>query len=135
MLPHESLFSANVVHEDGSLVLALRGELDLATAPVLRRVIGELLSPHLTAVTLDLGELSFVDVVGLRALAAVKQAAAAVGAEFRLRSPSDFALRVIQVAGFIELQDDIDATNTPSRRPPNPDRRPRQSESPVVHVQ
>ena len=54
MFSHQSLFFANVVHEDGSLVLALTGELDIATAPALRRTVADLLSPHLRAVTLDL---------------------------------------------------------------------------------
>ena len=109
----ESLFSANIVHEDGSVVLALRGELDFATAPVLRRSVDELLSPHLKAVTLDLGELTFVDVVGLRALVHVKESAAGVGAEFRLCSVSDFTLRVIRLARFDGLGED----RTPSSAP------------------
>jgi anti-anti-sigma factor len=112
MLPHESLFSTNVVHEDGSLVLALKGELDMASAPVLRRVVSELLSPHLKAVTLDLTQLTFVDVVGLRALVQVKHMVGGVHAEFRLRSLNDFTLRVIRLARFDELQDDADTTYT-----------------------
>jgi anti-sigma B factor antagonist len=106
MLPQESLFSANVVHEDGCLVLALRGELDLATAPVLQPIVSELLSPHLNAVTLDLMELTFVDVVGPRALVQVKRMVARVHVVFRLRSPRDFALRVIRLARFDELAED-----------------------------
>ena len=110
----ESLFTADVVQEDGSVELALRGELDIATVPILRRVAGELLGPDLKAVTLDLGELSFVGVVGLRALVHVKQLAGEAGAAFRMRSVSDFARRVIGLAGFYELQDDVDARTRPN---------------------
>ena len=45
------LLVADVVHEDGSVVLALRGELDLATVPVLVHAVDEVLAPHLRAVT------------------------------------------------------------------------------------
>jgi anti-sigma B factor antagonist len=114
MIPHESLFSANVVHLDGSLVVALRGELDIATAPILRQTVGELLSPHLKAVTLDLTELTFVDVVGLRALVQVKQMVARVHAEFRLRSASDSTLRVIRLARFVELEEAADVVSEAS---------------------
>ena len=100
----ESLFSANALHQDGSLVLALTGELDIATAPVLHRAVDELLSPHLKAVTLDLAELSFVDVVGLRALVDVKRHVGDAGAAFRLCSVNDSTQRVMQLARFDELQ-------------------------------
>jgi len=56
MFPHESLFSASVVHVNDSLVLALHGELDIATVPILRRAVGGLFRPHLTTVTLDLAD-------------------------------------------------------------------------------
>jgi anti-sigma B factor antagonist len=104
MSPHCSAFSAHVVHENGSLLLALAGELDIATAPVLRRTVVELLSPHLRAVTLDLGALTFVDLIGLRALLEVRQMAVGADVEFRLVSVSDFTLRIIRLAQFDALQ-------------------------------
>jgi anti-sigma B factor antagonist len=104
MLPHCPLFSASVVHNDGSLVLALVGELDIAAAPVLRRTVVELLSPHLRAVTLDLGALTFVDLIGLRALLEVRHMAAGADVEFRLVSVSEFTLRVIRLVGLVGLE-------------------------------
>ena len=105
----ESLFSANIVHEDGSVVLALRGELDIATVPVLRRAVDDLLGPHLNAVTIDMANLTFVDVTGLRVLVHIKETAGELHAEFRLRSVSDLTRRVIGLTGFYELQDIVDA--------------------------
>ena len=101
----ESLFSAQLVHEDGSVLLALRGELDIATVPILRRTLAEVLSLHLRAVTLDLADLRFVDVVGLRGLLDVKEMAGQVDAVFRLQSVSDLARKTIRMAGFIELEE------------------------------
>ncbi len=105
-------FSVNVVHEDGSLLLALAGELDIATVPVLREAVGELLSPHLRTVTLDLATLEFVDVVGLRALVDVQEIATALDADFQVRPVSDFTLRIIRLAGFVELEAAVRAAST-----------------------
>ena len=102
------LLVADVVDEDGSVVLALRGELDLATVPVLHHAVDEVLAPHLRAVTLDLADLRFVDVTGLRGFLDVKKRVDGIHAEFRLRSVSDATLRVIRLAGFDELQDEIE---------------------------
>ncbi len=110
MVLHDSPFSVNVVHENGSLLLALAGELDIATVPVLLEAVDELLRPHLQAVTLDLAALEFVDVTGLWSLVDVKEMVAGVQAEFRLRSPTDRTLRVIRMAGFVELKADVEAT-------------------------
>ena len=112
MVSHELPFSVNVVHEDGSLLMALAGELDIATAPVLRQAVDELLSPHLRAVTLDLATLDFVDVTGLRALLDVKEMVAGVPVDFQLCSPSDRTLRVIRLAGFVELEAAIRGAST-----------------------
>ncbi len=115
MVLHDSPFAVNVVYEDGSLVLALAGELDIAAVPVLRQAVDELLSPHLRAVTLDLATLDFVDVTGLRALLDVKEMVAGVPAEFWLCSPTDRTLMVIRLAGFVELEVAIrDASTVPA---------------------
>jgi anti-sigma B factor antagonist len=108
MVSHELPFSVNVVHEDDSLVLALAGDLDIATGTVLRQAAGELLSPHLQAVTLDLAGLDFVDVAGLRALVEVKKMTSEVQAAYRLQSVSHRARRVMRLADFHELESVID---------------------------
>ena len=97
------LFSVSVIHEDDSLVVFLQGELDIATAPILRRAVGKLLSPHTKVVTLDLAALTFVDITGLRAILDVTRQVADLEANCRLQSTSDFTLRVIRLARFDEL--------------------------------
>ena len=111
----ESLFSADIVHNDGSVILAIVGELDLSTAPILRRAVEAVLDPHLRAVTLDLAAMTFVDIVGLRALVEVKRAAERLNAEFRLRAVSGRTLRVIRIAGFVELEDETERVRTTAR--------------------
>jgi anti-sigma B factor antagonist len=104
MVSRDLPFSVNIVHEDGSVVLALAGELDIATRPVLRQAVAELLSPHLQAVTLDLRAVYFADISGLRGLVDVKEMAEGVQAEFRLRSVDHLTRRVIRLADFDELE-------------------------------
>jgi anti-sigma B factor antagonist len=115
-----SVFSADVVHQNGSVVLRLTGELDIATAPVLRKAVNELVSPHLRALVLDVEELSFVDVIGLRALEDARQAITAVHGELRLRAVNDWTLRVIQLVGFDDLEDAVEAAPDPTGETPVP---------------
>jgi anti-anti-sigma factor len=59
-----------VVHTTtGSHVhIALRGELDLATAPIFETALDELDFSSIRSVALDLAELAFIDVSGMRAI-------------------------------------------------------------------
>jgi len=110
----ESPFSVSVVHQDGSLLLALAGDLDIATGPVLRRTVADLISPHLRAVTVDLASLNFVDVAGLRAFLDVKEMVTGVHAEFQLTSVGNRTRRVIRLADFDKLESVIEADSAAS---------------------
>ena len=54
--------------DDQTHVLALRGELDVATVPRLAEPLREALAAGKTAVVIDLGELTFLDSTGLMVL-------------------------------------------------------------------
>lgn len=88
-----------VTREGATVVVALSGELDLATAPRLRSC----LAPMVTAATapqelvLDLSDLSFLDASGISALLTVQRALAARGGRLCLRSPSRLVRRIVQV--------------------------------------
>jgi anti-sigma B factor antagonist len=101
---YETPFTADVTHQDGSVVVLLGGELDIATGPILRRAVAQVVSPHREAVTLDLRDLTFVDVAGLRALLDAKQTITAAGALFGLLSVSELTRRVICIVGFDDLE-------------------------------
>jgi anti-sigma B factor antagonist len=101
---HQASFSVNVSQEDGSLALFLTGELDLATAPTLAQAVNELLEDHTRCLILDLGGLSFVDVVGLSGIFDVRHAAVSAGLLFRLCSVSDATRRLIRLADHAELE-------------------------------
>jgi anti-anti-sigma factor len=68
----------------GCARVAVRGELDLLTAPELRQTLGELIASGRTTITLDLTELSFIDSAGHRSIANVADLAEGVGGEVLL---------------------------------------------------
>ena len=100
----ETTFRTELLHQDGSVVMKLTGELDIATAPLLRQAAAKVIDPHLGCVTLDLSELTFVDTTGLQSLADVANMTAGPGADFQLQAVTDLTLRVIRLAGFNELE-------------------------------
>ncbi len=85
------------VEVDGSVaVLALRGELDLATAPELEQVVRSLLADRsVERFVVDMTGLTFMDSSGL---AVLLQAAA--GGQVLLRSPSVVIRQVIESTGL-----------------------------------
>lgn len=93
------VLDSRVSREGTTVVVALSGELDLATAPRLRSC----LAPIVTAQTapmqlvLDLSELRFLDASGISALLTVQRALAARGGRLALRSPSRLVRRVVKV--------------------------------------
>jgi anti-anti-sigma factor len=103
-------FSISPYERDGRVVLVIRGELDLATAPELERVIDE----HLDAgrdVVVDPRGLAFMDSSGLRVLVA-SHARTRDGQRFQIvRPPEGSAIaRILSIAGVeteLDLIDDI----------------------------
>ena len=79
------------------MTLQVAGELDLASSPRLQATAADLISIHLRALTVDLSDLSFADLSGLRALVAVGDEVLKGGAEFRLVGVNEYLLRIIRV--------------------------------------
>jgi anti-anti-sigma factor len=53
----------------GHVVVGLSGEIDVVTAPAAREVLAEAASQGVTGITVDLGEVTFMDAAGLGVLA------------------------------------------------------------------
>jgi len=84
----------------GGLVLAVSGELDLATAPELRERLGAAVDSGMTRVVVDLHDVTFMDSVGL---AAVLHARSRLGASGRLAlvvAPDSYAQLVLEITGM-----------------------------------
>ena len=78
------------------LRLALYGELDIATAPTLERVLTELADLE-GELTIDVSAVRFIDSTGLRAILAC-----AAKRRLTLSSPSPPVRRMLQVTGLLE---------------------------------
>jgi anti-sigma B factor antagonist len=83
---------------DGTSVLRVEGELDIATAPMLERA---LLAPRAPGerLVLDLCDLRFMDSTGLRVLMSARQAAVGGGWDFSLRDVPPSIVRLFSLAG------------------------------------
>lgn len=79
--------AARVTAHRGELVVTIDGELDSATAPLVRAVAAPVLAAGLRSLTVDLGGVRFIDMRGVRAAAAVVRGAAERGCRPRVVMP------------------------------------------------
>lgn len=86
-----------------AVVVVLRGELDMATAPRLARALDDALDQLPTSVTIELAELGFLDSTGIRVLVTAHRRAAAARCRFVLRAPSGSVLKTLQLTGMDTL--------------------------------
>lgn len=95
----------SVSFEDGGSVLTVicRGELDLTTEQQLvERVTQAVQATSASAVVVDLGDVTFMDSSGLRALLACREHATGHGRTFAIGSCSDPVRRLLEVAGVTD---------------------------------
>jgi anti-anti-sigma factor len=89
--------------DDESVVLRLRGELDMATAPRMARALNAALDRRPTAVTIDLSRLAFVDSTGIRVLITAARRARNEGCSLILRAPNRSVNKVLLLTGLDQL--------------------------------
>jgi anti-sigma B factor antagonist len=90
---------------DGVVLLAVAGDVDIATAPQLRTsVLGSIHAPRRPdRVELDLAETTFFDAVGVRVLLDGLREAAESEVRFAVRNPSGVVAQVLVVAGVADI--------------------------------
>jgi anti-sigma B factor antagonist len=84
------------------VVLALHGELDVAAAPQLEKLLDQVRRERHPRVLLELSELSFVDSAGVSVLIKAKKEAEADGSQFILRRPTAQVHRVFALVGMVD---------------------------------
>lgn len=89
-------------HDGGLLVVAVAGDLDLATSPDFARVVSELRVGTDAAVVLDVGELTFVDSSGLNAIVAAARAVEACGGSFTVAGAGSHVERLFEIVHLHE---------------------------------
>jgi anti-anti-sigma factor len=88
---------------DRSLVAVVRGEIDLATAPVLDRELEGAVARGPDRVVVDMSGVTFLDSSGCHALVRAHRRADTTGVELHLAGLDGTCRRVLEVAGLAEL--------------------------------
>ena len=94
--------SINRRDEAGGVLLALSGELDVVSAPVLEQRLREALAEPGAHVTLDLSDLEFVDSAGVSVLIKAKQDAESRGSTLVLARATAQVHRVFALVGLAD---------------------------------
>ena len=87
---------------DGAVVIVC-GEIDLETCAELTEALAALEGPR--KVSVDLGEVSYIDSTGLRVLLTARDAAEKAGGSLRVSTTSHIVARLIEITGASELLD------------------------------
>lgn len=90
----------SVFHRPTYLLVRLRGEIDLGTAPGLRERLFELLQPGVGLIVLDLSEVSFCDASGLGVLVGSHRRATRLGITLRLTALRPPIARLLHIHGL-----------------------------------
>jgi anti-anti-sigma factor len=88
---------------EGASHLAVRGVIDAATAPWLRRVIAGITLEADTNLTLNLSKVTFIDVAGLSAVVLAVRRARTNDASLVIVDPSPQVSRLLDISGFDTL--------------------------------
>ncbi len=88
--------------EQDRVVLALTGELDLASSPVFERALEDSALAAAPLVVLDLDELKFVDSTGLRVILLAHEAARTRGQQFAITPGSPQVQRLLSITSVAE---------------------------------
>jgi anti-sigma B factor antagonist len=99
----EPLFGVAVTQTEAHAVVALSGELDLASAPALRDCLAGLAQDGVTTIELDLTELEFVDSTGLSVLVMDFHRTRAAGGSTVMCNPSPTVMRVLEITGLASI--------------------------------
>jgi anti-anti-sigma factor len=95
------LLDVSVTRDDDRSKVSVAGELDAASAGELEEALSEAVSAG-TMIELDLGEVSFIDSSGLRALLVAQQAATDAGGSLVLVATTPAVDRLLELTGLNE---------------------------------
>jgi anti-sigma B factor antagonist len=101
----ERLTIMTTIDDRGQVVVAVAGEVDLATAPDLANCLVDLTDRD---VAVDLSAVTFLDSAGMAALVRGNQAITAAGHKLHTFGEQDNVRRVLEIAGLDKLFHDDD---------------------------
>jgi anti-sigma B factor antagonist len=114
MTPHETGNSLpgltlSVRNQDGYIITAISGDLDIACVPAAREQLLGTLGPHASRMIVDLSGVTFCDASGLAVLIGASRRAWLLGGVLRLAAPAPPVAAVLRLTG-LDLQFEIFAT-------------------------
>jgi anti-sigma B factor antagonist len=93
-------FGMRIVPDRERVIVALDGELDIASIDVVQPALAELHAARWASLVLDLRELTFIDSTGLWLLLAAEREAQRVGGEFAIVDGSPAVARLLEIVGL-----------------------------------
>jgi anti-sigma B factor antagonist len=88
----------------GTVIVAVAGEVDMATAPALHAALVDALTTYTpTVVHIDLSACAFLDCSGIRVLVAAHATAQASGCQMWARYPQRLVRMVLEVTGLLDV--------------------------------
>ena len=91
------------VHQFGAgAIIRVRGELDAYGAPRLEEIGSDLIADGVGELVIELGETSFLDSSGLRAILTLHQRVGNDGGEFAIGNPSESVMRLLEITGLVD---------------------------------
>jgi anti-sigma B factor antagonist len=93
---------------DGSVVLTIAGELDIATVPVVRERLSAVTDAGARWLVVDLRDVSFMDSTGLAAFIHAKMRLGDEGRLTLVMEPDSYARLIFEVAGLVGVLDVVD---------------------------
>jgi anti-anti-sigma factor len=101
-MPDQDAIATALAYQDGIAVLAVGGDVDLATVPALETAIDEALVSKPTGLVIDLSEVGFLASAGLQALVAT-HSNVRESAQFAVVANSAATSRPIQLTGLDQI--------------------------------
>jgi anti-anti-sigma factor len=96
--------SVDLTFVQDRVVVTVRGELDVATNPLLRAALAELVAaPGVPCVVVDLGGVTFIDSAGVHALVEASRRLRGRGGELVLSGVKAGAFKVLDVCGLTSV--------------------------------
>jgi anti-sigma B factor antagonist len=95
-------FTVSATSSDASVLVAVAGDVDLATADRLHTAVAPLIRPQVR-IDVRCADISFLDSAGLRVLLELNRQAQEAGGTLTLCAPSEVVSRTLDLAGVAEL--------------------------------
>lgn len=98
----QNQFRVDVRRDGAKAVVAVSGELDLASGPELETELDRLIGPEIKTVVIDLRQLDFMDSTGLSIIVRAHQRMASEGCEVGLVKGSQQVQRLLDLTGVAD---------------------------------